>query len=648
VTPSSFDSWRKLPDRPSLEQLKKQAKDLLRDFEAGNADAINEVRRAEKSPDPSSFTLADAQRVLARAYGFVSWTALKQKIDGVTVARFCDVAKAGDVPALRQMLHARPELVTMDLAPSDEHRAIHFAVLHRQPEAVRLLMAAGSDARKGVYPHRDATSAYQMATDRGFDDIVQIIDADEQHRRESMSCPNATVTPIQEQINAAIRAGSNDDAIRLLDAAPALIKACDREGGTPLHVAAGALNATMVPWLLDRNASVAKTDIHGATPLDRAVLAVETRFEDTLKRFGPIATMLRDHAAPMTLLAAIGLGDLGALQSMHAENSKAFSPHHWSASPLTMAVRHRQLEVVRLLLGLGSDPDERVQIKELETPLWSWGAPLCYAAGSGQPEIARLLLERGADPNAKLYASGDPLSWAYGAKDEQLKTALLAAGAIVDPVMAAHEGDFDAATAGVRKQPALLAEVMWGGTQGGSPSIVQWCLERIDWPPTDLRWGRMIVSALGMWRFSPHRRFKDVDPANYLRLLRMYLAHGVDPNIPGRRGESFLHSCATCGVVWSQDLLARVDRIDRAKILLDAGARFDIRDELLQSTPLAWAARWGRSELVELYLARGASPDEPDAQPWATPVAWASRYAHEQISHLLRARIAKPRQSPPP
>jgi ankyrin repeat protein len=635
VTPSAFDQWRKLPDHPSLEQLKKQAKDLLKDFLAGDPEAIAQVHRAENSPNATSFALADAQRVLARAYGFASWTALRQHVDGVTIARFCDAAKTGDIPNLRQMLQARPELVSMDRAQSDEHRAIHFAVLHRQPEAVRLLMIAGSDARKGVYPHPDATSAHQMATDRGMADIARIIDEEEQHRRESMSCPNATVTQVQEHINAAIRTGNNDNAIRLLDADPALIKACDRDGGTPLHVAAGALNSPMVRWLLDRHASVAKADIHGATPLDRAVLAVETRFEDTLKRFGPIARMLRDHAAPITVLSAIGLGDLEAIRLLHTEDPKAFTPAQWSAGPLTMAVRHRQIEVVRLLLELGADPDERVQIKELETPIWSWGGPLCYAAGSGQHEIAQLLLERGADPNAKLYASGDPLGWAYGAKDEQMKSILRSAGAIADPVMAAHEGDCEAATQAALRRPALLEDVMWGGSQGASIPIVQWCLERIDWPPTDPRWGRMIDSALGIWRHGPYRRFKDVDRANYPRLLRMYLARGVDPNIPGRRGERPLHSCATCGVVWGQDLLTAADRIERATILLDAGARLDVRDELLQSTPLAWAARWGRRELVELYLSRGASADEPDAQPWATPRAWATRYGHTEIARLL-------------
>ena len=73
-----------------------------------------------------------------------------------------------------------------------------------------------------------------------------------------------------------------------------------------------------------------------------------------------------------------------------------------------------------------------------------------------------------------------------------------------------------------------------------------------------------------------------------------------------------------------------------ATLLLDAGARTDIRDDLLKSTPLGWACRWGRIELVRLLLARGADPVETDAEPWATPRAWAEKKGRTEILDLLR------------
>jgi ankyrin repeat protein len=69
---------------------------------------------------------------------------------------------------------------------------------------------------------------------------------------------------------------------------------------------------------------------------------------------------------------------------------------------------------------------------------------------------------------------------------------------------------------------------------------------------------------------------------------------------------------------------------------LDGGARLDIRDDLLKSTPLGWACRWGRTELVRLLLERGADPVEADAEPWATPQAWAEKMGRDSVLRVLR------------
>ena len=69
--------------------------------------------------------------------------------------------------------------------------------------------------------------------------------------------------------------------------------------------------------------------------------------------------------------------------------------------------------------------------------------------------------------------------------------------------------------------------------------------------------------------------------------------------------------------------------------LLDAGARTDVRDDLLKSTPLGWACRWGRVPIVKELLRRGIDPNEPDAEPWATPRAWAHKMERREILELL-------------
>ena len=105
-----------------------------------------------------------------------------------------------------------------------------------------------------------------------------------------------------------------------------------------------------------------------------------------------------------------------------------------------------------------------------------------------------------------------------------------------------------------------------------------------------------------------------------------------DPNVRHERfGQTAQHEVAAMGGhVTSEEVMKF------AKVLLDSGARPDIRDDLLKSTPLGWACRWGRAELVRLLLERGADPVEAGAEPWATPQAWAEKMGRESVLAVLR------------
>lgn len=74
---------RALPDIPSLEQLKNQAKDLLRACRNQDAQALSRIQKhLVSSPENPTvlLTLAGVQHVIAREYGFESWTKLKKHI----------------------------------------------------------------------------------------------------------------------------------------------------------------------------------------------------------------------------------------------------------------------------------------------------------------------------------------------------------------------------------------------------------------------------------------------------------------------------------------------------------------------------------------------------------------------------------------
>ena len=85
------DSASRLPARPSLEQLHKQARELLNQYREGDIAARKRIRasipklagRYAEDSDAQRVSLADAQFVLAREYGFENWAALKHHIEAL-------------------------------------------------------------------------------------------------------------------------------------------------------------------------------------------------------------------------------------------------------------------------------------------------------------------------------------------------------------------------------------------------------------------------------------------------------------------------------------------------------------------------------------------------------------------------------------
>lgn len=77
-------STPRLPVRPRLDQLKRQAKELLKSLHAGEADAVAALRAHHPTPiEPAAAKLADAQLILARIYQAQSWPRL---VDAVNLA----------------------------------------------------------------------------------------------------------------------------------------------------------------------------------------------------------------------------------------------------------------------------------------------------------------------------------------------------------------------------------------------------------------------------------------------------------------------------------------------------------------------------------------------------------------------------------
>jgi hypothetical protein len=100
---------RHFPVRPNLEQLRHQAKDLLRAIHVLDAAALADLREFHSKPiAPASARLADAQFVLARSYGLPSWPRL------VTACRVTDAIWRGDVETVRALVSRDPRLLSED------------------------------------------------------------------------------------------------------------------------------------------------------------------------------------------------------------------------------------------------------------------------------------------------------------------------------------------------------------------------------------------------------------------------------------------------------------------------------------------------------------------------------------------------------
>ena len=97
---------RYLPVRPNLDQLKHQAKDLLRALHSGDAEAAADFAtfHPEKIDRPAA-KLADAQLVLARSYGAASWPLLVQS------HQLVDAIWEDDVARVRRLVAQHPSLI---------------------------------------------------------------------------------------------------------------------------------------------------------------------------------------------------------------------------------------------------------------------------------------------------------------------------------------------------------------------------------------------------------------------------------------------------------------------------------------------------------------------------------------------------------
>ena len=164
-------------------------------------------------------------------------------------------------------------------------------------------------------------------------------------------------------------------------------------GATALHKAAQSGNAEVIAQLLDHNAFVdQQSTVLGNTPLIDAVLHKQAAAVRLLLVRGA-RTSIRNHWGQSALeLAREDRSEeiVGALEARDAVDAEEIA-----ALPLIAAIKAGDIGQVRCLVSAGADTDRRLPIVGSVDDDYT---PLGLAVRERQVDVVRLLLEAGANP----------------------------------------------------------------------------------------------------------------------------------------------------------------------------------------------------------------------------------------------------------
>src|SRR5215472_12341554 len=284
---------RPLPAKPHLEHLKKQAKELLRDYLLRTPDAIERFRSLgfESVTAPK---LADAQHVIAREYGYAAWPRLKEHVESLgrlTPAEQLSAAVcASNANRVARVLTDHPELKAQLNEPMADYGggmpALLAAVQRTDRKTIDVLLRAGSDIN---------VRSQGWAGGRGvLDECLPELAAFLMERGALVDAHSAS------------RLGMFEKLKELVAGDPAMIHARGDNGQTPLHFAS---TVAIAEYLLEHGADIDAPDLqHESTPAQHMLRVVQARHYPRDRQ--DIARYLVARGCRTDILMAAALGDL--------------------------------------------------------------------------------------------------------------------------------------------------------------------------------------------------------------------------------------------------------------------------------------------------------------------------------------------------
>lgn len=518
---------------------------------------------------------------------------------GIEVWELFCACVAGDLKTVERLVAKDPAIVRCHYA---YRKPLYFAVRENRLDVAAFLLERDPDPI-GLAVN---DSLLEIARDRGYAEMEGLLVAKLGSRHNASAEGEAAAAAIREYDLPKVR--------RLIDEAPHLLLTGDGRGNQPIHWAVMTRQIEMIEELLSRGADVDARRPDGARPVQLTNGDYHYRgWRDVPKDWATspeeVLNHLRSMGAYVDICTAAHIGDLERVRELLEEDptlanrvSDYVTYYLGSGTPLKNAAAAGHLEIVKLLLEKGADPNLP------EEGIAPHGHALYSAVANGHYEIAKLLLEQGAFPNPDVESSADALSRAISNSDQRMIELLCSFGAARAVHLLAYYGDVQTAAAVFAAHPELAkdADALANAAGEGHEAFVRLML----------RYEPDLAKRVAFPGWSVGAKTRDLN--------ELLFAYGMNPSQPDWLGITPLHH------------LARKGDLEKATIFLDHGADLDARDEDICSTPLGWAAKFGQKAIVELLLSRGAKTNLPGDPPWATPLAWAARRGHSEIAALLK------------
>ena len=361
---------RHFPVRPNLEQLKHQAKDLLRAIRRGEPSALAELQRHHPNPpDPDAARLAHAQLALSRSYGLPSWPRL------VIACRMTDAIWRGDVETVRKLVWHDPKLIHEDARglPSNWGPPMSYAANLGQDAIIQMLRGLGA---------KDLQHAFDRACLQG-----RLESARQLYAMGARPEGNAVMGPC-ETLNAA--------GLSFLLGLGAPLS--DEHGDRAAPVA--LLLQTYSRYPKGKHECLELVAKNGIDLPDTPPMAVHRGridlLEAHLKRDSQLFSRTFSHEE-------IFPPELGC----HADHSLALHGTPLAGSTLLhMCVDYDEIEIACRMIERGANVNAKAAIDSDgfggHTPLFGCVVSQSYRCGRQEDgEFTRLLLQHGSDPNAR-------------------------------------------------------------------------------------------------------------------------------------------------------------------------------------------------------------------------------------------------------